>query len=163
MHRTLKEETTKPAALTLRLQQKKFDRFRQVFNYERPHEGLNNATPGSIYQPSSMTLPRNLIEYLHPKGFELRRVNNSGDISWHKGRVFISEVFRFEILGFEQVQEDFYKVYFRDVEIGEFDAKRFGSGRFRSCDKCTFEVNFRQARFTATWIVFAGTLAETAV
>ena len=163
MHRTLKEETTKPAALTLRLQQKKFDRFRQVFNYERPHEGLNNATPGSIYQPSSMTLPRNLIEYVHPKGFELRRVNNSGDICWHKSRVFISEVFRFEILGFEQVQEDFYKVYFRDVEIGEFDAKRFGSGRFRSCDKCTFEVNFRQARFTATWIVFAGTLAETAV
>ena len=27
MHRTLKEETTRPAALTLRLQQKKFDRF----------------------------------------------------------------------------------------------------------------------------------------
>jgi hypothetical protein len=29
---------------------------------------------------------------------------------------FISEVFRFEILGFEQVDEDFYKVYFRNVE-----------------------------------------------
>ena len=29
---------------------------------------------------------------------------------------FISEVFRFEILGFEQVEEDFYKVYFRNVE-----------------------------------------------
>jgi hypothetical protein len=127
MHRTLKEETTRPVALTLRLQQKKFDRFRQVFNYERPHEGLNNATPGSIYEPSSMTLAQNLIEYVHPQGFELRRVNNSGDISWHKARVFISEVFRFEILGFEQVQEDFYKVYFRDVEIGEFDveARRF--------------------------------------
>jgi hypothetical protein len=108
MHQTLKEEITKPAALTLRLQQKKFDRFRQVFNYERPHEGLNNATPGSIYQPSSMTLLRNLIEYVHPKGFELRRVNNSGDIRWHNDRVFISEVFRFEILGFDQVQEDFY-------------------------------------------------------
>ena len=25
--------------------------------------------------------------------------------------------------GFEQVQEDFYKVYFRDVEIGEFAAE----------------------------------------
>jgi transposase InsO family protein len=87
MHRTLKEETTKPAALTLRLQQKKFDRFRQVFNYGRRYEGLNNATPGNIYQPSSMTLPRNLIEYVHPKGFELRRVNNGGDISWHKGEI----------------------------------------------------------------------------
>ena len=59
---------------------------------------------------------------------KLRRVNNSGDISWHKGRVFVSEVFRFEVLGFEQVDEDFYKVYFRDVEIGEFDAEAL---RFR--------------------------------
>jgi hypothetical protein len=29
----------------------------------------------------------------------------------------------FEVLGFEQVDEDFYKVYFRDVETGEFDAE----------------------------------------
>jgi transposase InsO family protein len=65
MHRTLKEETTRPVALTLRLQQKKFDRFRQIFNYERPHEGLNNATPGSVYQPSSMRLPRNPIEFVY--------------------------------------------------------------------------------------------------
>jgi hypothetical protein len=63
------------------------------------------------------------IEFVYPHGFMLRRVNNSGDISWHKGRVFISEVFRFEVLGFEQVDEDFYKVSFRDVEIGEFDAE----------------------------------------
>jgi len=120
MHRTLKEETARPAALTLRLQQKKFDLFRQIFNHERPHEGLNNATPGSVYQPSSVLLPRNPIEFVYPHGFMLGRVNNSGDISWHKGRVFISEAFRFEILGFEQVDQGFYKVYFRDVEIGEF-------------------------------------------
>ena len=120
--------TTRPAALTLRLQQKKFDRFRQVFNYERPHEGLNNATPGSVYQPSSVLLPRIPIEFVYPNGFILRRVNNSGDISWHKGHVFVSEVFRFEVLGSEQVDEDFYKVCFRDVEIGEFDAEAL---RFR--------------------------------
>lgn len=75
-----------------------------------------------------MTLPRNLIDYVHPKGFELRRVNNSGDISWHKGRVFISEVFRIEILGFEQFQEDFYKVYFRDVgNYGSGNARLFSA------------------------------------
>jgi hypothetical protein len=123
MHRTLKEDTTKPPALTLRLQQKKFDGFRQMFNHERPHEGLNNKTPGSIYQPSSMMLPRALIGYVYPKGFVIRRVNNSGDISWHKGRVFVSQVLRFEDLGFELVAEDFYKVFFRDVEIGEFEAE----------------------------------------
>lgn len=128
MHRTLKEDTTQPPALTLRLQQKKFDRFRQMFNYERPHEGLDNETPGSLYRASSMMFPRTLIEYVYPKGFLTRRVNNSGDISWHKGRVFISEVFRFEDLGFELVAEDFYKVFFREVEIGEFDVEAL---RFR--------------------------------
>jgi hypothetical protein len=40
----------------------------------------------------------------------------------------VSEVFRFEVLGFEQVDEYFYNVYFRDVEIGEFDAEAL---RFR--------------------------------
>jgi hypothetical protein len=128
MHRTLKEDTTNPVALTLRLQQRKFGRFRQMFNHERPHEGLNNLTPGSLYQPSSVMFPRTLIEYIYPKGFLTRRVNNSGDISWHKDRVFISEVFRFEDLGFELVAEDFYKVFFRDIEIGEFDVEAL---RFR--------------------------------
>lgn len=128
MHRTLKEDTTNPVALTLRLQQRKFDRFRQMFNHERPHEGLNNLTPGSLYQPSSTVLPRTLIAYVYPKGFITRRVNNSGDVSWHKGRVFISEVFRFEDLGFKLVAEAFYTVYFRGIEIGEFDVEAL---RFR--------------------------------
>jgi hypothetical protein len=48
-------------------------------------------------------LPRKLTEFTYPKGLLLRRVNNSGDISWHKNRVFISEVFRFEELGFELI------------------------------------------------------------
>jgi len=122
MHRTLKEDTTKPPALTLHLQQKKFDQFRQMFNHERPHEGLNNETPGSIYQPSAVMYPRTLIEFIYPKSLLTRRVKNSGEISWHKGRVFISEVFRFEDLGLEHVGEDSYKVFFRDVEICGFDA-----------------------------------------
>lgn len=62
-------------------------------------------TPGSLYQPSAVILPRNLIEFVYPKGFLTWRVNNSGDISWHKDRVFISEVFRFEELGFELVAD----------------------------------------------------------
>jgi hypothetical protein len=66
--------------------------------------------------------PRTLIEYVYPKGFLTRRVNNSGEMSWHRDRVFISEVFRFEELGLELVMEEFYKVFFRTIEIGEFDA-----------------------------------------
>ncbi|MGF7183610.1 hypothetical protein HDF11_005143 [Tunturiibacter psychrotolerans] len=95
-----------------REQQSRFDNFRYVFNNERPHEGLNNQVPASIYIPSSVRMPRKLPEYTYPKGVLLRRVNNSGDISWHKTRIFISEVFRFEELAFELVTPDFYRVSF---------------------------------------------------
>jgi hypothetical protein len=91
--RPLKEDTTKPPAASLRAQQSRFDNFRHLFNNERPHEGLNNQVPASLYQPSSVRVPRKLPEFKYPKGLLLRRVNNSGDISWYKHRVFISEVF----------------------------------------------------------------------
>jgi len=62
-------------------------------------------------------------------GVTLPRVNNSGDVSWHKNRVFISEVFRFEELGFELIRPGLYRVFFRNLEIGELNAEEL---RFRS-------------------------------
>jgi hypothetical protein len=129
MHRTLKEDTTKPPAASLRAQQSRFDNFRYMFNNERPHEGLNNQVPASLYIPSSIRLPRKLPEFRYPKGLLLRRVNNSGDISWHKNRVFISEVFRFEELGVEWITPGLYRVFFRDMEIGELNSEEL---RFRA-------------------------------
>jgi hypothetical protein len=78
-----------------------------VFNNERTHEALNNQVPASLCHPSSVRLPRKLPEFNYPKGLLLRRVNNSGDIIWHKTRIFISEVFRFEELVFELVTPGF--------------------------------------------------------
>jgi hypothetical protein len=41
--------------------------------------------------------------------FELH-CDNSGDISWHKNRIFINEVFHFEELGFKLITPGFYRV-----------------------------------------------------
>jgi Integrase core domain len=121
MHRTLKEETTKPPARTFTEQQKKFDRFGLIFNHERPHEALQNETPGSVCVPSARMLHRNAWSFTYPKSYHTRRVNNSGD-SWHKGRVFISEVFRNGEIGFEQIDENVYRVCFCNTELGEFNS-----------------------------------------
>ncbi len=57
MHRTLKAETTRPPANTSRAQQRKFDRFRHEFNFERPHEALDQQTPAArIPRPLRTTL-----------------------------------------------------------------------------------------------------------
>ena len=34
-------------------QQDKFEHFMRVYNYERPHEGIEMKIPGDLYQPSS--------------------------------------------------------------------------------------------------------------
>ena len=118
-----------PPAASLRAQQSRFDNFRYVFNNERPPEGLNNQVPVSLYQPSSARLLRKVPEFTYPKGLLLRRVNNSGDISGHKNRVFISEVFRFEELASELITPGFYRDFFRDMEIGELNVEEL---RFRA-------------------------------
>ncbi|NYF49949.1 hypothetical protein HDF12_000314 [Edaphobacter lichenicola] len=99
-----------------------------MFNNQRPHEGLDNQVPTSLYHPSSVRLPRKLPEFTYPKGLLLRRVNNSCDIIWHKNRIFISEVFRFEELGFELITPAVYRV-FRDMAIGELNVEEL---RFRA-------------------------------
>jgi len=104
------------------------DRFRLVFNHERPHEALANETPGSIYVPSTRLLPNRVASFQYPRSFQTRRVNNSGDISWHKGRVFVSEVFRNEEIGLEQMDEDIHRVFFCNTELGEFNSSEM---RFR--------------------------------
>ena len=57
MHHTLKQEATIPPGGSLRAQQRKFDRFREEFNQERPHEALRMKRPFEVYWLSSRGLP----------------------------------------------------------------------------------------------------------
>ena len=43
-------------------------------------------------------------------------------MSWKHGRVFISEVFRGEEVGLEQMDEGIYRIFYCDLEVGEFDS-----------------------------------------
>ena len=41
MHLTLKQEATRPPRANLIAQQETFDKFQEVFNKERPHQGID--------------------------------------------------------------------------------------------------------------------------
>ena len=60
MHRTLKEATAQPPQSSLRAQQKCFNRFRDEYNNERPHEALNQEPPASVYEPAPRQYPERL-------------------------------------------------------------------------------------------------------
>ncbi|HEV8573948.1 MAG TPA: integrase core domain-containing protein, partial [Dehalococcoidia bacterium] len=91
MHRTLKAETTRPAAGSLAAQQRRFNDFRDEFNQERPHEALDQQTPASCYVPSTRAMPATLPPLVYPDRFEVRYVSANGGIRWNRRFVTIAE------------------------------------------------------------------------
>src|SRR5437867_8493109 len=53
MHLTLLQDVADPPAATMREQLKRLRAFQRLYNEERPHQALDNATPADRYQISS--------------------------------------------------------------------------------------------------------------
>ena len=51
MHLTLKQDTTRPPRENLEGQQEEFDKFINIYNNERPHQGIEEKYPAEIYRP----------------------------------------------------------------------------------------------------------------
>lgn len=118
MHRTLKAETTRPPAGSLPAQQRKFNCFQQEFNHERPHEALDQQTPGSIYTPSSREMPNPLPPLEYPDRFEVRYVSANGGIRWNADWVNVSIVCAGEYVGLEEIDDGIWNVYFGPLKLG---------------------------------------------
>jgi len=118
MHRTLKAEATRPAAGSLSAQQKKFNRFREEFNDERPHEALDQQTPASLYRASSREMPTKLPALEYPDRFELRYVSANGGIRWNNGWLNVSIVCAGEYVGLEEIDDGIWNVYFGPLRLG---------------------------------------------
>lgn len=99
MHRTLKTQTSKPAAATPVKQQGRFDIFRHHFNEERPHEAIGQVAPARLWVPSERALPDRIEDPWYDADHEVRRVRPMGTIKWRGEEVFIGEAFAGELVG----------------------------------------------------------------
>lgn len=129
MHRTLKAQTSKPAAATATEQQVRFDRFRRHYNEERPHEAIGQATPASLWQPPSRTLPGRLDEVWYDADHRVRRVRHTGEIKWRGEHVFIGEALVGELVGIAEIDDGVHIVRFASRDVGLLDRH----GRFLRC------------------------------
>lgn len=127
MHRELKTQTSKPAAKTLAEQQERFDRFRSHYNEERPHEALDQVPPASRWTASPRQMPERIEEPWYDADHEVRRVQQSGDIKWRRGRVFVSESLDGEPVGVIDRGDDTHLVRFCGIDLGVINRE----GRFR--------------------------------
>lgn len=120
-HLTLQQETTSPPAATARQQQRRFDRMRQDFNTERPHEALGQHPPARIYAESPRPYPARLEEPWYDATHQVRRVKQTGQISWQGELVFVSESVRGETVGLAETAQGDWTVRFMQVELGRID------------------------------------------
>lgn len=123
MHRTLKAETTRPPAGDHRAQQKRFNRFRDEFNYQRPHEALDMLTPADCYQPSNREMPNKIPLLEYPDRFVKRFVSANGGIRWHSQHVPVSIACSGEYVGLEEIDNGVWNVYFGPLKLGRLIEK----------------------------------------
>jgi transposase InsO family protein len=125
LHRTLKAATTQPPQATLRAQQRAFDAFRQEYNFERPHEGLDGQTPGAVYVPSPIAFPTRLPRYPeYAEGWETRQVRGGGQMTWRGREVMVTKVLAGQQVGLEPQDDGTWQVYFASLALGIFDERQ---------------------------------------
>lgn len=121
MHRVLGEDTRAAPAASLRAQQRVFDRWRAVYNHERPHEALAMATPASHYQPSPRAYPRQLPAISYPDADAVRRVRPNGTIRWQGREVHVTQALSGEPVGLTWQGEGQWELAFGPLVLAVLD------------------------------------------
>jgi putative transposase len=123
MHKTLKGEAIRPPRANLARQQRAFTTFRHLYNEERPHAALHGRTPASLYCPSRRAYPRTLPPIEYPGHFIVKRVTNAGTVRFKKRLVFIANPLKQHPIGFEEVADGIWSIYFCQVLLGRIDER----------------------------------------
>jgi putative transposase len=132
MHRSLKQATAQPPAASLRAQQKAFDRFRQEYNWQRPHQALAMKTPAELYVPSSRGYPSRLLEPNYSGECDVRHVGPCGTMTWCRQKIFVGKVLAGEAIGLEPIDDGQWKLWFFQHPLGIFDERQ---SRVRKLDQ----------------------------
>jgi transposase InsO family protein len=123
MHRDLKAEATKPPSCNLAAQQKRFERWRQVYNCERPHEALDMCYPREIYRVSARRLGET-DKMSYPESDVVRRISQSGALSYLGETFHLGEIYAGCRMGLRENAEGVVELHYANLHLGnlEFDS-----------------------------------------
>jgi hypothetical protein len=124
MHKTLKQGAIRPPRAHLVAQQRAFNRFRQEYNNERPHQFLDGQTPGSRYRPSVRPYTGVLPALAYPHHFLVKRVTNAGTVRFKTRLLYLSTALRQHRTGLEEVDDGIWSVFFCNVLLGRLDERK---------------------------------------
>jgi transposase InsO family protein len=117
-HLTLKQETAQPPSETMPAQQDRFDLFQREYNNERPHEALQQRPPAKVYVRSRRAFPSRLSEPEYPTWYFTITMSAGGFVRLRGTTYFISTALEGERVGFVEVEEGCFEVYFCKLLLG---------------------------------------------
>jgi transposase InsO family protein len=117
MHLTLLQDVANPPAPTMREQLKRLRSFQHLYNQERPHQSLDNATPADRYQASSRRFHGILRKPEYADDQDVRSVRHNGEIKWQGNTIYISEALIGEPVGLAEDQ-DGWTVSYGPIVLG---------------------------------------------
>jgi transposase InsO family protein len=86
--------------------QRRFDAWRHIYNYERPHQGIGDEPPASRFRSSTRRFPAKLPPIAYGPDCLVRRVQDDGRISWGNRNIFVSSAFAGEPIGLRPTGRD---------------------------------------------------------
>lgn len=122
-HRTLNDELIKRHRFSgLAHCQRHFDRYRHVYNLERPHEALQMDVPAEHYQPSPRAFPETLPAIEYPPNDIVRKVQVRGDL-YFRGHLFrVPKALWGQPVALKPGREETrFEVYFCHLRVAEID------------------------------------------
>lgn len=125
MHRTLKRQAIKPVRATCRAQQHNFDAFRREYNLERPHEHLNQETPGSQYCSSPRPYPDRLPTPEYPGHFLVKRITTGGTFRFRDRLLYLATALIDQLIGVEETDDGLWAIHFNNVLLATFDERDY--------------------------------------
>ena len=106
-HRSLKAEVLNGNSFhDLADCQRAFDRWRHVYNHERPHQALGLATPADRYRASERTFPEALPPIEYGPGDIVRKVDYAGDIKLRGRQLHLGKAFRGQPVALRPTDQD---------------------------------------------------------
>jgi len=112
-HRTLKAEILNERFYDLDHCQKRFDKWRTIYNWDRPHQALAMDVPGKNYRPSARAYPEQLPEIVFAPDMQIRKVDDGGRVRWQGRDVRIGRAFAGLPVGVRPCLPDgSYEIYF---------------------------------------------------
>jgi len=124
-HRSLKAEVLSASAFAdIAAAQRAFERWRIVYNTQRPHEALELAVPASRYQPSLRDYVETVTPFEYAPNDVVRRVQQGGHVSFLGRNLKVPKAFRGKDIAFRPTTQDgLFDVVFRTQTIATVDIR----------------------------------------